>query len=59
MKKKEIKNIYTGLSFAFILYLLGAIDFNNIFSYPVILAIGIMIGFPIFNILRNVFKKSP
>tara|TARA_B110001452_G_scaffold265654_1_gene270736 strand:- start:3672 stop:3848 length:177 start_codon:yes stop_codon:yes gene_type:complete len=56
--KKDLENIYTGLLFGLFLYFVGAINFESYFSYPVIFAVGIIIIFPIFNIIRRKINKS-
>ena len=56
--KKEIKNIGTGLTFGLFLFFLGAIDFQNPISYILIFAIGIIIVFPVYNIIKRAINKS-
>ena len=56
--KRDLEDIYTGIVFGAILYLLGAINFESYFSYPVIFAIGVIIIFPIFNIVKRILNKS-
>tara|TARA_B110000093_G_C12938651_1_gene397024 strand:+ start:1182 stop:1358 length:177 start_codon:yes stop_codon:yes gene_type:complete len=56
--KKDIESICTGLILGLFLYFLGAIDFQNPISYILILAIGIIIIIPAFNIIRRKINKS-
>jgi len=56
--KKDLENIYTGLLFGLFLYFVGAINFESYFSYPVIFAVGIIIIFPVFNVVKKILNKS-
>ena len=56
--KKDLKNLYTGLLFGLFLFFVGAIDFQNYISYPVIISVFILIIFPVFNILKRLIKKT-
>lgn len=56
--KKDKKNIYFGVIFGLFLYFIGAINFQEPLSYVLILAIGIIIIFPVFNIIIRKLNKN-
>ena len=55
--KKDKKEIFTALLFSGFLYFVGAIDFTSPISYFVIIALLIILGVPIFNLLKTRFKR--
>ena len=55
--KKDLKNLYTGLLFGLFLFFVGAIDFQNYISYPVIISVFILIIFPMYNIFKSIILR--
>lgn len=51
--KKEFEDLSTGIIFGFVLYFLGAINFYQPISYVVIVAVAIIIFFPLFKIVKD------
>lgn len=51
--KKEFEDLSTGIVFGLFLYFLGAIDFYQPISYVVIVAVAIIIFFPLFKIVKD------
>ena len=58
--KKDLNNLFLGLLFGYPLYTMGVIDFHfqSVFSFPPTVAVGIIIVFSIFNILKRVLKRN-
>ncbi len=54
---KDLKNLYTGLLFGLFLFFVGAIDFQNYISYPVIISVCIIIVFPMYNIFKSIILR--
>ena len=53
--KKDEESIFTGVILGVFLYFVGAIDFSNPISYVLILSLGIIIGLPLYNIMKKIF----
>tara|TARA_B110000967_G_C18387219_1_gene318181 strand:+ start:359 stop:535 length:177 start_codon:yes stop_codon:yes gene_type:complete len=56
--KKDRAKIRLGIILGLSLYFVGAINFQEPLSYILIFSIGIIIIFPVFNIIRRKIKKN-
>lgn len=55
--KKDLEAIIKGVMFGLVLYMLGAIDFQNYISYPVIISVLILILFPMYRIFKSIILR--
>jgi hypothetical protein len=52
--KKHLSNLGWGCIFTFMLYLLGALQLNSVYSYIVAISLFIVITFSAFGIVRAI-----